>query len=109
MSTHASGHWDEVASDPKVNHQLGNLTEAQSPEKQYVKEITDNKGDVRVMKEEKVGKIVDKVPAVELETAEEADKLEGLHTQPQSPDKEFVKVVIDTGNETDDNDEVYNN
>ena len=29
-------------------------------------------------------------------------------TQPQTPDKEFVKVVIDNGNETDDNAEVYN-
>ena len=29
-------------------------------------------------------------------------------TQTQSPDKEFVKVVIDNGNETDDNAEVYN-
>ena len=41
-----------------------------------------DKGDVKVMKEEKVGKIVDKVPAVELETAEEANKLCSLGASP---------------------------
>ena len=63
-----------------------------------------DKGDLKVMKEEKVGNIVDKVPVVELETGEnealssyDADKLEGLHTQSQSPDKQDIKEIIDNG------------
>ena len=65
------------------------------------KNIVDGEANV---KEEKVEKIRDKVPAVELGTAEEADQPEGLHSQPpQSPDKEFVKVLIDNVDETYDN------